>query len=389
MTPHRLALAALVLAAGVARPYAGPNPALAGDIPPLPAAAAFASSAPVRAGLPARLTDAEFWALIRDFSEPDGYFRSENLVSNEDTFQVVVPELQRVIRPGGVYVGVGPDQNFTYIAALKPAVVFLPDIRRGNLHVHLMYKALMEQSADRADFLSRLFSRERPEGLSASSTPGELFHTYAAVAPTRAMYERTLDSILSTLTRRGFAADEADVRGIERVFTSFFAAGPFLSYSSSPAYGRSRYPSFAELQTATDAGGTARAYLATEANYRTVRALQQKNLIVPLIANFAGPRALRSIGAWVRNRDAKVTTFYASNVEQYLFQDGVWDAFAENLGALPMDRTSTFIRSCFNLCASATFNSRVVMLLDSLPGIVKDHKAGAIRGYYDVLSRQR
>jgi len=387
--PHRLALAALALAAGVARPYAGPEPALAGDLPPYRIAAELARTARAHAGLPARLTNSEFWRLIQDFSEPDGFFRSENLVSNEDTLQVVVPELQRVIKPGGVYVGVGPDQNFTYIAALKPAIVFLPDIRRGNLHVHLMYKALMEQSADRADFLSRLFSRERPEGLSATSTPDELFRAYAAVAPTRAMYDRTLEAILATLGRRGFAPGEADARGIERIFSSFFAAGPFLSYTSGPAAGRSRYPSFAELQTATDAAGTARAYLATEANYRTVRSLQQKNLIVPLVANFAGPRTLRAIGAWVRDRDAAVTTFYASNVEQYLFQDGLWDAFAENLAALPTDRTSTFIRSCFNLCVSATFNSRVVMLLDSLPGIVKDHKAGAIRGYYDVLSRQR
>ena len=55
--------------------------------------------------------------------------------------------------------GVGPEQNFTYIAALKPAMVFITDVRRGNLHLHLMYKALFEMSADRAGFRRRACSR--------------------------------------------------------------------------------------------------------------------------------------------------------------------------------------------------------------------------------------
>ena len=91
----------------------------------------------------------------------------------------------------------------------------------------------------------------------------------------------------------------------------------------------------------------------------------------------------------MRQRGSKVTTFYSSNVEQYLFQDGIWGQFADNLAALPMDETSTFIRSCFNSCINTNFNSRVVMLLDSVPALVRDHRAGLIRGYFDVLSRQR
>ena len=115
--------------------------------------------APATAILPSRLTDGEFWRLIEDISEPNGFFRSENLVSNEDTFQFVIPDLQRIVKPNGVYLGVGPDQNFTYIVALRPRIAFITDVRRGNLHLHLMYKALFELSADRAEFLSRLFSR--------------------------------------------------------------------------------------------------------------------------------------------------------------------------------------------------------------------------------------
>src|SRR5262245_33007769 len=128
--------------------------------------------------LPERITDQEFWRLSDEFSEPNGYFRSDNLLSNEMWFQYVIPELVQKTSPGGAYMGVGPEQNFTYIAAVKPKIAFITDIRRGNLHAQLMYKALFELSADRADFVSRLFSRKRPEGLSRASSAREIFDAF-------------------------------------------------------------------------------------------------------------------------------------------------------------------------------------------------------------------
>src|SRR5205814_381591 len=76
---------------------------------------------------------------------------------------------------GRVYMGVGPEQNFTYIVALKPKIAFIIDIRRGNLDLQLMYKALFELSKDRAEFVSRLFSRRRPDGLGPQSSVRETF----------------------------------------------------------------------------------------------------------------------------------------------------------------------------------------------------------------------
>jgi len=341
------------------------------------------------AALPAKLTDTEFWSLVQTMSEPDGFFQSNNLVSNEDTFQFVIPDLQRFVKPGGVYVGVGPDQNFTFIANLKPGIVFIPDIRRGNLHMHLMYKVLMEESADRADFLARLFSRKRPAGLTATAAPDKLFGAFADVPASKALFDDTRQLIRDSLKKRhGFELTEADDTGIDFILGNFFAAGPFLQYSSAPV-GRTRYPSFAELQMATDASGLARAYLATEENYRAVRDLERRNLIVPLVADFAGPKTFRAIGAWVRERNANVTTLYTSNVEQYLFQERKWDDFAGNVAALPLDETSTLIRSCFNMCLSPVPGSRVLMLLDSMPAMLRDHQAGMIGSYYDVLTRRR
>src|SRR5262245_45922082 len=140
----------------------------------------YVATVPVAADtLPARLSDQDYWKLVSDLSEPNGFFRSDNLLSNESSYQYVIPELVRIAKPGRVYLGVGPEQNFTYIAALKPAMVFIVDIRRGNLDLHLMYKALFEMSNDRADFLSRLFSRKRPEGLTKASSVRDIFQAYA------------------------------------------------------------------------------------------------------------------------------------------------------------------------------------------------------------------
>ena len=73
------------------------------------------------------------------------------------------------MKPGGVYLGVAPDQNFTYIVATAPRLAFIVDIRRGNLLQHLMYKAIFELSVDRAEFVSRLFSKRRPPGATTSA----------------------------------------------------------------------------------------------------------------------------------------------------------------------------------------------------------------------------
>src|SRR4051812_41631411 len=81
---------------------------------------------PVDAQLPPRLADGDFWQLVGDWSEPNGTFRfSDNLTSNELGFQEVIPELISRTRTDGVYLGVGPEQNFTYIGAVRPSLAII------------------------------------------------------------------------------------------------------------------------------------------------------------------------------------------------------------------------------------------------------------------------
>jgi len=297
--------------------------------------------------LPAQLTDAQYWALIEELSEPGGYFRSDNLVSNEIYFQSVLNELTARVAPGGVYLGVGPEQNFTYIAALRPKMVFLTDIRRGNLHTHLMYKALFELSRDRADFVSRLFTKPRPDGLSASSSALDIMNAYYNDTNGQAVFDRNAKAIIDhlTVTRRLPLSDLDRQAIVQDVYYNFYWFGPLITYNSSSNSSRGNFVTFHELMVATDENGRERSFLSSEEAFQTVRQLHRKNLIVPVVGDFAGRRALRAVGQYVREHGATIGAFYLSNVEQYLDQSGVWRNFCANVATMPLDASSTFIRS--------------------------------------------
>src|SRR5437868_10987621 len=103
-----------------------------------------------------------FAARIAELSEPGGFFDTDNLISNERSYLHVVPALRESGMSGGAYIGVGPDQNFSYIAQAKPAIAFIVDLRRDNLLLHLLFKALFSMAETRLDYLSLLFGRPRP-----------------------------------------------------------------------------------------------------------------------------------------------------------------------------------------------------------------------------------
>jgi hypothetical protein len=334
----------------------------------LVAALLVVATAPSRAAaqlVPARLADSTFWRLMREYSEPWGTFRSENFVSNETSLQWVIPELTRRISPGGVYLGVAPDQNFTYITALRPSIAFIVDIRHQNAMQHLMYKALIEASATRAEFLARLFARAPLSGVDSTSSAGQLFEALAKQPADSARYRRNLQAIMDRLTLvHRFALSDSERVSLGCVYGAFFTQGPELTYNYSSEcrnpgpYGYSRapwsggtrmgfrMPTYQAMMTETDSAGTNWSYLGSEQRFRALKEMQERNLIVPLTGNFAGGKALRSVGQWALAHGMRVTTFYVSNVEQYLFQQGdEARRFYGNVASLPIDSTSTFIRS--------------------------------------------
>jgi len=297
------------------------------------------------AAVPERLTSQQFWTLMTSLSEPDGNFRSDNLVSNEIKFQWVIPDLVRRVKPGGVYVGVGPEQNFTYIAALKSKLAFIVDVRRGNTDLHLLYKALFELSPDRADFVSRLLSRPRPGGLTAASTAAEIFSAFSTVDPSERMLNATLASVRHQLTTvHRFPLTPETLARLEAIHRVFYLAGTKIQYSPYGSFGGTTQPTYAELMAATDETGEARSFLANEPAFAFIRSLEQRNALVPLVGDFAGPKTVRGIGDYARRRRATISAFYVSNVEEYL-QPPAARAFCGNVGSLPLLAEGVFIRA--------------------------------------------
>jgi hypothetical protein len=298
--------------------------------------------------IPSRISDEAFWKMVTTMSEPDGQFRYENFLSNEIQYQYVIPALKSTTRPGGVYMGVGPEQNFTYIVALQPKIAFITDIRRQNMLELMMYRAVFELCPDRADFLSMLFSRVRPEGLNEKSSADQLFRAYLSAYEDDALYQKNVKTIQNLLVQKHqFRLSLTDLQNIAYVHGVFANDGPYLDYSSgglgtAPGGGM---PNYSELMVADDAHGEQRSYLASEGNYRFMRDMEMKNLVVPIVGDFAGPKSIRAIGQYLRDHDATVTAFYLSNVEQYLYSDGKLPDFFRNAATLPMDASSTFIRT--------------------------------------------
>jgi hypothetical protein len=380
-------------------------------------------SASVAAGqaastIPTRLSDSELWRLNAEFSEPSGYFRSDNFLSNETGFQFVIPDLVRSIRPGDVYLGVGPEQNFTYIVALQPKLAIIFDIRRGNMIAHLMYKTLMETSGDRAEFLSRLFSRPRPPGLDSSSTVRQLFDAFVAAQPDSALFKRNLAAIKAHLTRsRGFAMSDSDSKLLEYTFSAYFGGGPQMTYNYRPGmatmFGGGGFggrlggrgfgggmPSYEMLQNATDSAGKNWAYLATEANFRWLKDFESRNLLVPVVGDFAGPKAIRAVADYLKSHHAVVGAFYTSNVEQYLFQQGDdWSRYYKNVSTLPLDSASAFIRSVGggrgfyppprSTAQMSMLGGRLPSVTSSMRELLKAFNDGKISTYSDVIALSR
>jgi hypothetical protein len=342
--------------------------------------------------LPSELGDKEFWSLVTESSEPDGFFRSDNLVSNERTYQEVIPELKKHALANGVYLGVGPDQNFTYIASLKPRMAFIVDIRRGNLLQQLFYKALVEMSNDRAEFLERLFSRERPYGITPLWTAGDLLDAYSEVDASQELYQKNLADIHKWLTEHhGFTLTTDDVRGVDYVASAFFAEGPDLRYSFPSPRLSPVFPTYADLQMADDGHGVNYGYLASEDNFRVLRDFERRNLLVPVIGDFAGEKALRAVGKYIAAHGGTVNYFYTSNVEQYLFQNDAYRRYYGNVGTLPLAAQSTFIRSYFDRGfyyppGVITPDLHSVQLLDPILGLLKAFNAGEITTYQQVVA---
>ena len=337
--------------------------------------------------------DTTFAGTVARLSEPGGYFDTDNLVTNETSYLHVLPALARRAGTGGAYVGVGPEQNFSYVAEVRPEVAFVLDVRRDNLLQHLWYRAHFELARNRAEFLLRLAGRAVPDDVARwTDRPLGAVLALADSAPPDPAPDRTRDRVLARVRSYGVPLDARDTLTIARIHDTFAREGLALRFTSHGRAPRAHYPTLREIVAATDRAGTPSSYLATEERFRTVQALQRAGRVIPVVGDLAGPHALAAVGAEARRRGLVVRALYTSNVEFYLMRAGTFDAFARTVAALPRDGRSVLVRSCFGGACGFPHPDALpghvsAQMLQPLDAFARRAGAGELRDYGDVVTR--
>jgi hypothetical protein len=356
-------------------------------------AASIASAATVESE---RLSAEEFSNLIRDFSEEGGYFMSDNFTSSEDSYLTIVDKLQELAVTGGAYIGVGPEQNFTYIAKIRPRIAFIVDIRRQAMIQHLMYKAIFQLSPTRAHFLSLLLSRPMPAGKApgANAPLDEILAFFANIPADNKTYTDNLASIRETIRDDfQFPLSVEDQASLEYVYGSFRTWGFQIGFDAGSRGGRgfNRFPNLRQLLAMRDLKGKQESFLASTKDYDFVRSMHRRNLIIPIVGDFSGQKALAAVGAYLRKRKLTVSVFYVSNVEIVLFDWGSYEQFSDfvkNVKKLPTDERSLLLRSTFSYYGPPAQlpGYQLCNFLQKVSIFLKDFDQGRYRNYLDLIT---
>lgn len=290
-----------------------------------------------------------FAQLVERLSEPGGFFPSDNLVSNETSYLHVLGAMRRLGVSGGVYLGVGPEQGFSYMAAIQPTLALVVDIRRDNLLFHLLIKAMFGIARNRMEYLSLLYGRPAPPDLVMwTDLPLESLLEYLdGRLPDSTLHDRQHRRLMGLVEGYGVPLNEVDRATLRRFHDEFASTGLDVRYSTRGRGPRLMFPTNRRLYLETDLEGAAASYLSSEDRWRTIRDLQRADKIVPVVGDLAGSGAMPAIAAYLKEQRLEVSAFYLSNVESYLFRSGVFPAFVGNVRSLPAAPNAVLIRSGF------------------------------------------
>lgn len=333
-----------------------------------------------------------FAALSARLSEQGGYFDSDNLISNETSYLHVMPKLKELGVTGGVYIGVGPDQSFSYIAEIRPKMAIMIDIRRDNLLQHLLYKALFGRARNRVEYLCMFFGKPFPKTKGWESRGiKDLVEYIEGTQSDPKLFEKTLGGVRQDVQKYGLSLSASDLETISKIQRAFFSAGLEIRYSSYHRPPRSIYPTYRDLLLETDLVGQQQNYFAREDDFQFLKKLEEQDLVIPAVGDLSGPQAVKAIGQFIAEQKEKVSAFYVSNVEFYLARQGTFDKFVENLKALPIDNRSLIIRSYFNYYApshpQAEQNHFSTQLLQRIEDLLKQCATGECDNYNDIVTR--
>ena len=332
--------------------------------------------------------------MIQDFSEYGGDFPTDNLTSNEWNYLQVTGKLKELGVSGGAYIGVGPEQNFSYIAKIRPRIAFIVDIRRQAVIQHLLYKALFHLAENRAQFLSLLFSKPFPKARFDGPGSFDQLLGYIENSPTsQEAYRVNLNRIRKTIeVDFRFPLTPEDIGGLAHIYNFFWQDNLSVGFRfghGGRVPGPWGFPDLRELLMATDLDGKRGNFLATEEGYQFVRKLQEQNRVIPIRGDFAGSKALASVASYLRENGYTVSAFYTSNVEEYLYDNKVFGGFEENVRQLPVSDRSVFIRAVRSGWYPHSFwalGDHITPFLQKISVFLEDYQAGNLPTYWHLVT---
>ncbi len=340
----------------------------------------------------ASLSNREFGRLMTYLSEPEGYFDSDNFVSNEAAYLKVLPALRRLGVRGGAYLGVGPDQNYSYISEIKPELAILIDVRRQNALQHLYYKALFQLSANRTEYLERLFGRRlriEPR-LAGRAGIAELLKLVDAAPRDASFAGRALSEACRTIRLWELGLDDADFEAIRYVAQAFVDGGPDIKFTSYNRPPRPHHPTYRQLLEETDTAGIQCSFLAQEERFEYVKQLHSENRIIPIVGDLGGRVALQRSAVELRRRGLRVECFYLSTVEFYLFGGNRWGDFVQNIRALPWGGNGILVRSYANMWHPHPAHLPgyyMTTLLEPVRSFLANEASGRDDTYWEMVTR--
>jgi hypothetical protein len=285
-----------------------------------------------------------------DCRDPNHYIKS-----NEPRQHLWRPFVENL---GGGYVGVGIDQNYSFIAHAKSEWVWLFDYDPTVVRLHHVLRAIVLDSPTRADFVSHFEAANKDKTLALLSA------TYAGLAE-RAAY------------REIFGVSRAGLLGYYGHQMAGEIAIPDITRA--PTADPETPERAAGVKIGQDLPDPTYGWLATEEAYQYIRTLYQQGRIKLLKGDMLANNTMQGIAAAAKALNVTVRVYYPSNAPE------CWphtSQYKKNLLALPFDEQSVIIQSLSGV--KAGFGKQKGYWHYNVQGALEQQRLLSHKGYFSL-----
>ena len=328
---------------------------------------------------------------ITALSEPEGYFDTDNLISNESSYQQVLPELRRTRRFTAAPTWVSGRTRTSHTSRRRALRSPSSSTSAATIFCCTSCSRRCSRSHVPASTTSRSSSAAPcpPRSSAWRAAPVDRLVSYVD-APALRLPPSTHCGRGSTPPSPavGVTLSAEDLRTIDRFHRRFIEEGVSLRFQSTGRPPRSYYPTY---RRASDRHGWIRPSGQLPRLRRRVPVSERSpgpRQVIPVVGDLSGPSAIAAIGKLLGVRRIEVSAFYVSNVEFYLFGEGAFPRYITNLGRLPHAGNSVIIRSVFGGFAGGYRpGDSSVSRLQSIDELLTGVAAGKIQYYGDLVGR--